>query len=376
MSSKFLFTLALVISTSALAQPRKKVVATPAATPVTVHETRHEVQIPAGTPPSAEMTSTGTQASNEPLLQKETEVRRSFHFEGFVEPQFTIVNKDWYPSRGFTLNDGALYLSKEFSRGVSAMIDLPFASTVAATGTSIGFGASRAQAYLNYVTGPVQVKFGQYDSIFGYERNDSRDRFFADAGIIKSNLLPATHVGLMGGYSFGAVTLRGQLTNQHDTSTMANSNAELGLQARFDGEPAFAAAGLTYSDQKNVSGSNMLIDVMAGVKMNQFTGGVYFDDVKTAGVDKHATGFGAQGSYNVSTDLGVGGRVEYASDFSDLATGTPAAVKNEFLISAGPSYRWMQDLTLRADADVASITPVTGDSVTVFGLQGSVVASF
>jgi hypothetical protein len=115
---------------------------------------------------------------------------------------------------------------------------------------------------------------------------------------------------------------------------------------------------------------------MAGVKTQQFTGAAYFDDVKTAGVDKHATGFGAQGSFNMTPDLGLGGRIEYASDFTDTSTGVAAAVKNEFLVSAGPSFRWMPELTVRGDVDVASVTPVTGDSVTVFGLQGSVVASF
>ncbi len=374
MQSKLLLcALALVVSTTAFAQPRPKRGAPPPPPPPPPREA--PAPLPPGNPPPADLSAVGAPASNEPLLQKETELRRGFHFEGFAEPQVTIVNKDWFPTRGFTLNDGALYISKDFTRGLSAMIDLPFGSTVAASGTSVGFAGSRAQAYVNWVTGGLQVKFGQYDTIYGYERNDSRDRFFADAGIVKSSLVPLTSVGALVGYSFGGVTIRGQLANQHDTNTMANANPELGLQVRYDG-PFFVAGGLTFSDQKNTSGSNMLVDLMAGLKAERFMGAVYFDDVKTAGIDKHSTGFGVQGAFDVTPDLGVGGRIEYASDFNDLSTGTAAAVKNEFMVSAGPSFRWLPDLTLRGDVDVASISPVVGDNVTVFGLQGSVVASF
>jgi len=359
------------VATAAHAQPRKK--SAPPPPPPAAHET---VSLPAGTPPVPEMNTTGMPTADQPLLTRETEVRRGLHFEAFVDAQGALVNKNWYPGRGFTLNDAALYLSKEFTHGLSAMIDLPFASSSTATGTSIGFGASRAQGYVQWLTGPWQAKFGQFDSIFGYEKNDSRDRFFADAGLVKSIMLPATYVGALGGFSAGQFTVRAQLTDPHDTETMANVNPELGLQARFDGQPVFAAAGFTINDSKTADGSNMLIDLMAGVKMDKLMGAVYFDDLKTAGVDKHGDGFGVQGAYNVSADLGLGARVEYASDVTDNTIGAAVPMKSMFEVSAGPSYRWLPDLTVRADVDFASLSPVTGDSSTLFGLQGSIVASF
>lgn len=332
--------------------------------------------VAAGTPPGPTINVQGGPTADHPRLVKEMEVRRGFHFEAFAEPQVTIVNKDWYPSRGFTLNDAALYLGKDFSHGLAAMVDLPFASTLAGTGTSVGFATSRAQAYVQWLRGPLQVKFGQYDTIYGYEKNDSRDRFFADAGTIKQWLVPVTHVGALVGYSVGDLTFRGQLTNPRDTATMANQNPEFGLQVRFDGEALSVAGGLTLSDQKIVSGTSLLVDLMASLKMDPFTGAVYFDSLKSAGFDRRANGFGVQGAYDLSPELGLGGRIEYASDFIDLTTGLAVRQKNAFAVSVGPSYRWLPDLTLRGDVDVASIHPELGESITLFGLQGSVVASF
>ena len=287
-----------------------------------------------------------------------------------------LVNKNWYPTRGFTLNDAALYLSKDFTHGVSAMIDLPFASGAFATSSNVNFADTRAQAYVQWMTGQFQAKFGQYDSIFGYERNDSRDRFFADAGLIKSLILPQTYVGALGGFSAGDFTGRVQLSNARESGTMSNTNPELGLQARFDGQPLFGAIGLTINDQKGVDGSNMLIDFNVGVKMDRVMGALYFDDRKIAGVDKHWDGFGALGSFDLSPDLGLGARVEYVSDVTDSTSGTAVPMKSIFSLSAGPSFRWLPDLTLRGDLDIASFSPVNGDSTTVFGAQASVVASF
>jgi hypothetical protein len=356
-----------LVALSVQAQPRKKGTPPP---PPPVAAPAPAPALQPGVPPAPAVNSQGQPVADQPLLTRETEVRRALHFEAFIDGELSIVNKDWYPTRGFTLNDAAIYLSKDFGRGLSAMVDLPFASSSAAPATStVNFGASQAQAYVQWMTGAWQAKFGQYDSIYGYERNDSRDRFFADAGLVKTLILPYTHVGAMVGYTISQVTLRGQIADPADTGTMTNQNPEFGLQARYDGDSLMGSAGLTFGDQKNGPGSNMLIDVTAGLRMDRLTGGIYFADKKTSGVDKHATGFGLQGVYDLSTDMGAGGRLEYVSDPS-------ATIKNEFLITAGPSYRWMPDITLRGDLDVGTISPTAGENQTIFGVQGSLVASF
>jgi hypothetical protein len=354
-----------LVAVTAHAQPKPKKKGPPPA-PTLPQEA------PIGTPAA----NNDMKTSDQPLLAKETEVRRGFHFEAFIDAELGIINKDYYPTRGFTLNDAAIYLGKDFGRGLTAMVDLPFASVpqslvpgAATSTTSVAFGAARAQAYAQWVSGPWLAKFGQFDTIYGYEKNHSRDRFFANAGIVKAAIVPGTHLGAMGSYSMQQLTFRAMVADPHDVGTMANQNPEVGVQARFDGTPAYAAAGFSIGDQKNGPGSNQLIDVNAGMHMEKISGGAYFDDRKTSGVDKHATGFGAQGVFESSPDLGIGARLEYATDLD-------ATIKNEFILSAGPSYRWMPDVTVRGDADIASLSPNVGDNVTIFGAQFSLVASF
>lgn len=331
-------------------------------------------------PPPPPPVSPQEMTSDQPLINAPTEIRHGLHFEAFLDAEVGIVNKEWYPTRGFTLNDAAIYLSKDFGRGLSAMVDLPFASVPMAvnggtpSSTSIAFGQAKAQAYAQWMGTNFTAKLGQYDTMFGYEKNDSRDRFFANAGLVKSLIVPDTHVGLLGGYLAGPLSIRAQIADPSDIATMAQQNPEVGVQVRYDG-PVFGQVGASYGDQKSNGLSNVLIDAAVGLRLDRLTGAVYFDDRKYAGVDKHADGFGVQGAYALQPDLGVGARLEYVTD-PNTAVILPGTVKNEFALAVGPSWKWLPDLTLRGDLDVGTISPYNGDSTTIFGAQGSVVASF
>lgn len=337
---------------------------------------------PMAPPPADQVASSAVVVS--PVLERQAEVRPAFRFGGFADLELALFNKSQFPSQGFTLNDAALYLDKDFGRGFSASADLPFQTpdgtgAAASTTSAFAFASGKAQGYAQYLNAGFAAKFGQWDTIYGVERNDSRDRFFLDPGTIKSNFVPATHTGLLLSYSVPMVTFRGLVANPHDTGSMSQQNPELGVQARFDMNGFYAAAGFLYNDVKAAAGatspgSNMLIDVMAGLAMDRFNASIYFDDRKQVGLDKHGTGFGVLSSFAIDPDLGVGARVEYGGDPTTAA----GAVKSILDFAAGPSYRLSPEFTIRGDLSIQAIdfAPTNVEDITFFGGRFSVLAQF
>ncbi len=359
--------------TFAQAQPRR-----PKATPApVVTATGTTAPSSAAAPTAALPVATDDLSASSPavelaLLPHEAEVRPAFKFGGFIDGQLTLVNKDFIATRGFTLNDAALYLEKDFGRGLSAVVDLPFSTPDGATNNSFGFAANKAQAYAHYTNGALMGRFGQFDTIFGVEKNDSRDRFFSDVGVVKGFVEPLTHTGLMVGFVTPLVSVRGIIANPRDSGTMANQNPEAGIQGRFDMTNFFASAGFMYGDQKNGT-SNTLLDFMAGFASTQFNGNVYFADKKTSGVDKHTTGFGALGTMNLNPEFGLGVRIE---NVSDPITAVAGGTKSILDIAVGPSFRLTPDFTVRGDVGINVVDQNIAEDYTVFGGRLSVLAQF
>ncbi len=337
-------------------------------------------------PPAAEMRLAEVRSGQ--LISPVGEPRRvadhksEFRWDAFVDAQLKIPNKDRaaeVADRGFTINDGALYLAKDFM-SMSAHVDLPF--EYAPAGNGLQFAASKAQAFINYQHGsPLFVRFGQYDTFFGVEANDSRDRFFADVGLLKLAMLPQTHTGVQLGYNVEKLTFRGQIANPADQGALGDENIEFALQGRVDAGTAYGALGLSMFNQRALpAGSttedknNFLVDVNGGLSMEKmrFDGELVFK--KTAGQDKSGIGLGLFSTLRLGEQLDGGVRLEYGKDITMTAGGNTGAAESVFALSLGPSYRWLPDATLRGDFSFATVKIPNADSLTIFGLTASLVA--
>jgi Putative beta-barrel porin-2, OmpL-like. bbp2 len=389
MTSKlFVFALATTFAFAAQAAPRNERFArTPAAAAATTKSTTtttattNSVDLPA-TPVANSSAAGGRHA---PL-----------NWDAFIDAQLLVTDKDYALDKGFTVNDAALYLSKDFSRG-TAVVDLPFFSSRANGSNGFNFATQKAQAYIHLNYGQVGFRLGQYDSFFGLEANDSVARFFADQGLMKgSGLVPMTHTGAQVVFSADRLTIRGQVANANSASSMqGGTDPELGAQVRFDANNAFGAVGVEYGSYR-VPGNpaiqdqqtNLLIELMGGFAMNKFNLGAQADFRKLAGVsgssnatgaDKTGMGIGVLGAYEVSDVLSLGGRIDYLKDTSYLVSpfvATNVLVENAFLISVGPSFKLENDLTLRGDLSVAQAKVQNGSDQTVLGATLSLVARF
>ncbi len=317
--------------------------------------------------------------------------RTSLNWDAFIDVEGRIWNKEataLLPDHGATLNDAALYLSKDFSRA-TAVVDLPFFSNYSGS-NNFQFSGQKAQAYVQTSFGQqFGVRLGQYDSFFGIEANDSIARFFANNGLMKSlGVIPYTHTGVQGVMNADRFTIRGQIANPNSAGSIPPSTfPELGGQVRFDSGAAFGAFGFQYGRVRTDAPEKdkVLVEFMGGAAVEKITFGAQVDIKKsplTPGADKTGLGIGVLGTYQHDADLGFGGRFDYLKDMG-IVTSVPAGngagaanatAENALLLSFGPSYKLEQDLTVRGDFTLGSLKPQGGTDETVFGIGLSLVA--
>lgn len=349
---------------------------------------RAQNTIPTRTAPAVNAPATIADAPRTVLpVSSDTEIRRGLRFEAFVDPMVRISSKDQLfggtanngitPVRGFVLNDAAIYISKDLGKA-TAFVDLPFFTDSSTAGNDFAFAQQRAQAYVGLDLSPVLVKFGQYDSPFGVEANDSRDRFFAERGLVRTYVLPFTFMGAQAIYSMeqaSKLTFRGQISNPADTGFMGTQNPEFGGQFRLDNNGFYGAFGFSFNDSASAANNktNMLVNIMGGWGKDKFRVDGEFDLKKTANFDKTGNAFYIIATYLTSEQLALGGRFEFLKDIAVPSKGT--SLENAFSFSFGPSYKYSDDLVLRADVSFANFKPANVSEESVFSVGGSAVLS-
>ena len=316
-----------------------------------------------------------------PVISSTAEAPRwtqGLKWSAFFDGEGRYGNKDTIPSRGFTINDGALFVTKDFSQA-RALIDLPFFSDTSAGTNHFLFASQEAQAFVEFNKWEHSfVKVGQYETFFGVEANHSRDRFFANAGVLKSYFLPYTHTGAQYGYRTGGLTARAQLTDPNGAGAMAQENPEVAGDLRFDVNNAYAALGASVNQARassTTNNTNLLVDLTGGLIRTGFRIDGQIDAKTTANTNKTGMGFGLYGSMPVSQALALGARIEYATNvFAVLPNNIANTYDSIFALAVGPSYKLMQDITLRGDLTVGSYTATAGYNDTQFGVAVSLVA--
>jgi Putative beta-barrel porin-2, OmpL-like. bbp2 len=303
-----------------------------------------------------------------------------FKWDAYMDVKMSIPSKDTALDRGFTLNDAALYLNKDFGRQIRGQIELPFTGDSSGKTSAFAFANDRSQAYIEVDRwSPVFFKVGQYNSYFGHEANDSRGRFFADLGAIKGLILPKTHTGLQAGYQNSKVAFAGQIVDPSGTNTMTGGNPEIGLNGRMDTGSFFGSLGFSWNESKTsptADKTNLIFDVVGGVESEKLQVNGELDITRSAGSDKTGFAIGTFGKFNITEDAAVGARLEYLKNVSAPATFAPAGIYDSiWALGVGASYRLQQDLLVRGDISYAAFKDSTFDD-SILGLTASMVASF
>ncbi|RYZ80283.1 MAG: hypothetical protein EOP06_25645, partial [Proteobacteria bacterium] len=203
---------------------------------------------------------------------------------------------------GFGVEDGALYFTYE-KEGATFYLDLPFrrqksldlgATTdkEVSNNGNIQFGNDKAQAYIKYSPfDKFTATFGQFDTIYGVELNDSKDRVFGKTGIVYDTMLPVTHAGVQLQLDVGAGYIKALAANSANKGTLGNSatgdnSYEYGGAIGY-GSPAFRAqVGYLQRPINKADGSGNgnrgLIDVTLGTTLGIFTLDLEYLDLRDA----------------------------------------------------------------------------------------------
>ena len=179
-------------------------------------------------------------------------------FSGFVDFRFTNLSRDpssssGLPESGFGIEDAAFYVNYQKEK-LSFVIDIPFrrfknsdqnvtTNANASPNGNFAVGNDKAQAFLKYNATPeLEIDLGQFDTPFGVELNDSKDRIFSKTGTLYDYFLPVTHTGIELTYTVGGFFVR---------AIDANSNNKGSLGASATGDNNYEYTGMVgYTDEK------------------------------------------------------------------------------------------------------------------------------
>jgi Putative beta-barrel porin-2, OmpL-like. bbp2 len=328
---------------------------------------------------SEKVEETKLPALNSPAIV--SEVVPSLKFSAFFDFRYSTYQASENPGvvnthaeSGFALEDGAFYLNYSKNR-LSALVDIPFrrsketdltpASPAQSQNNNFAIGYDRAQAYLKYkMSEDLFFSFGQFDTIFGVELNDSKDRFFGKTGLVYDALIPVTHAGAMLEYVKNGFTARAFGANPNNkgsygTSAGRDENTEYGASFSFSNETYRGQiAGMSRSLLKASGDSfenRVLVDVLFGTTLGNFSIDLEFTSLSDPGknsltpvdntdLENSGTGTLLLATYKLNDQLTVGGRYEM---LNEDPTGSSFSTVNAE--TAGIHYRISPDFEIRSE---------------------------
>lgn len=294
---------------------------------------------------------------------------------GFVDAQYQWTNT---LRPGFVINDGAVYLTHGLTNGLGAKIDLPFrwvgetdsdGDGVKEYSNNFVFAETKAQAYISnrYESG-WNWKFGQFDTIYGLELNDSPEITFSKQGLVYAAALPLTHTGAMVGYSNSSFGMNLLVSNPLNQGSMTNSNPEFGAQFLFNPNSQFRmSAG--YLGHKMEDGMRNFGDLILGMTSGSLSADLEAVLLKTPGAPKTGLGVMLLPVYSFNDSWSGALRVEYLKEVN--------AIHQQQQYSVGPQYKANASLKAKLDYSLQKTTEVEGaDSVTSHAVNFALVYSF
>lgn len=355
-------------------EPKKEVVA-PAPTPVATSTPAVVAQAPAAAPAPAPAPVANVEAE----APKKTE---KFKFGFFADFRFTDYSlKDHptissgYPESGFGLEDGALYANFEEGQ-VSAVLDIPFrrgkdvdldsaaAKPNQSSNGNFTIGADKAQAYIRYKLKPeIALQFGQFDTLFGVELNDSKDRVFNKAGLVYDYTLPVTHTGALIEFAMNGFYAKLFAANPNNkgsfgSTTSNDDKTEYGTALGFSNENyriQIGAMARPISKANGDIGQRTLVDATAGVTFGSFSADFEYNQISdpskntitttdNTDLEDSAVGQFALLSYSIGEKALVGARFEQVKN-------DPTLVSIKTADSAGLAvhYKLSSELKIKAE---------------------------
>ena len=290
----------------------------------------------------------------------------AFKVSGFVDSQIGYNKTVHSVGFGTSIADGAVYLSKALGSGM-AMVDLPF-SLNSSTSSNIDWAQGKGQAFVsfNYGSG-LSWRLGQFDGIFGLERNDSKEIRFTQRGSLYGSQ-PVVMDALMVGYEISKILNVSIYAGAQDsTGTFASGKeAQYGAKISYDDAIRLSVGG--YMQKLTSSTTRTYVNAVVGTKVS----GVNLDgefSMKKDGDGDAGTGFGLIAGYDMNDSLSVGARGQMMSKLGSFNSTTEVTV--------GPQFQMTKDLRTKVDYTFGSDKLLsTSDARSRHALNVAAVYSF
>ncbi len=286
---------------------------------------------------------------------------------GFLDAGFPISGAAGDPS---IIRDGAIYFGHT-SGNTTFKFDMPFqmaGGAVANNDMLIGF--DKAQAFFSHTySNGAGWRMGQFDGIFGLERNDTVDNFFVNQGTLFTYTQPRTNTGIEGSYKI-TDSIKAQA---YVSGVNNNGGSKIGSRPEFGGKVSLSGdfnVGLGgWFRAVNDDTSAMYLNLTADTKLAGFNLGVEGAYQKAGEADAKMS-FGVMGNTNVMDKLDAGVRAQYLMD--QIAAGS-----TQMEATAGVRYMMDKNLSVKANYVFGSTTAAEGaDSVTDHSGQVAAVYGF
>jgi hypothetical protein len=305
-----------------------------------------------------------------------------FKFGAFADLRYTRVTAHNDPNMpyanaesGFGLEDGALYGNYDDGK-LAVVLDLAFrrakdfdtnpGATVKnqSSNANFGIGVDKSQLYVKYrVNDFLLVDFGQFDTVFGVELNDSKDRFFGKTGLVFDSSLPNTHTGLIleslwRGFYAKAFVVNPAGRGSLGTSSSGDERVEVGGALGYSDETIHGQLGAMRRSLRNPAGvasSRELLEATVGASFGGLAVDFEADRLDDGGKntltsgnlgdrEKAGLGFMALATYKINEPWSVGVRWEELRNDPGAAGVASSSGK-----SAGVHYRVAPSMELRSE---------------------------
>jgi len=283
---------------------------------------------------------------------------------GFLDAGFAISGpKGVDPT---IIRDGALYFNHAAGNS-SFKFDMPFQAG-GTDNNDLLVGFDKAQVYLShtYASGAAW-RMGQFDSIFGLERNDTIDNFFVDQGVIYALTQPKTNTGVEASYKISdMLKAQAYVSGARDSGGEdLGTRPEFGAKVSMSGEYNVSLGGWY---KKVAADTNaMYLNLAADTKLAGLNLGAEAVYQKAGDTDAKMS-FGVMGDTNVMENMDAGIRAQYLMD--QVADGS-----SQLQATAGVRYKMDKNLSVKANYVFDTTTAATG-ATSVTDHSGQLAAVF
>jgi hypothetical protein len=326
---------------------------------------------------------------------------------GFIDFRYTGYTTDTSgvdetASSGFLLEDAAIYFNYKKS-DLQVTVDLPYSRqgdtvsvtddggddssfTIGGGNASFGFANTKAQAFAKYaITSDINIVFGQFDTLYGLELNDSKDRVFANAGLAYGQTLPFVHSGLYLEKVWDKITAKILFANPADKDTLGSDTTdhsiETGIALGYSSDWIRGQLGYLARNKSDLAGDDAqrsLTDVLLGFTFGDFNIDFQYSMVSdpqknvltsdATDIENAGTGLEALATYQATERIKVAARYEVITD-------DPAATGYEKASSAAGSiaYKVNDNLTAKAEHYTIDLSDETDDADTYSTVSAVVV---